>query len=69
MKMRKRILLGLLTLLIVPILLFGQPDVPPGGGPDPGDGGDRIPITESILLLLAGGVGYGIRQFSKRKNP
>ncbi len=65
--MRKRLLLGILVFIMAPMLLLAQPIVPPAGGPDPGDPGDRIPITESILMLVAGGVGLGIKHFSKKK--
>jgi hypothetical protein len=34
---------------------------PPGQG-----GGPRAPITEAIILLIAGALGIGIRTFSKK---
>ena len=48
-----------IVFLMLPLYLFGQPD--------PGGGGDRVPITETILLLAASGIGLGIKAFSKKK--
>ena len=36
-------------------------------GPDPGGGGDRVPITESIILLIAAAFGLGIKAFSRKR--
>lgn len=43
------------------------PATGPNGGPDPGGGGERVPITETILLLAASGIGLGVKAFSKKK--
>jgi len=32
----------------------------------PGDPGNQAPITEGIILLLAGAIGYGVKTFSKK---
>ncbi len=58
--------------LMLPLFLLGQTTEPPVTGPtgvDPGGPGDdeRIPITETIILLTASGIGLGIKAFSKKK--
>ena len=49
--MRSKILsiLPILVMLLMPMLVFAQPD--PGGDPD-------VPIDGGLSLLLAAGVGY-----------
>ncbi len=47
-------------LIVVANLLF--PLLQPGNGPP----GGRVPITESIVLLLLGALGIGIKAFYKK---
>jgi len=53
---------------------FSQPVTPGAGGPprpcppnNPNCEPARVPITESILFLLAGGIGFGIRTIKRKK--
>jgi hypothetical protein len=59
MKMGIRKFLLCVFFLMLPLFLLGQPD--------PGGGGERVPITETILLLAASGIGLGVKAFSKKK--
>ena len=43
--------------MVVPMLTFAQ------GPPDPGD----TPIDGGLSLLLAAGVGYGVKKYRERK--
>ncbi len=58
----KKFLLIFYSLLIA-VTTIGQPN---NGPPDPGGGGGRVPITESIVLLLSAGIGLGIKSFKKK---
>lgn len=55
-----RIVLLSIKFVLLTVLVFGQPNLPP---PDP----DRVPIT-GIEYLLVGGAAYGVYRFSKKKN-
>ncbi len=50
----------LLIVLFSPILLNAQPS-------DPGDDPD-VPIDGGLSVLLAAGVGYGVRELKKKRN-
>lgn len=50
----------LLIVLFSPVLLNAQPS-DPGSDPD-------VPIDGGLSILLAAGVGYGIRELKKKKH-
>lgn len=52
---------GKIILIFLVDLLF-----PLLNGPGPGGGGGQAPITEAIILLLAGAIGFGVKTFSKK---
>jgi hypothetical protein len=65
MKLNIRSLLNIQTLLLVivlfsPVLLNAQPS-DPGSDPD-------VPIDGGLSVLLAAGVGYGIRELKKKRH-
>ena len=35
--------------------------------PGQGGGGNRVPITEAIILLISGAIGLGVKYFIKKK--
>ncbi|MCR5888482.1 hypothetical protein LRS06_12030 [Hymenobacter sp. J193] len=65
----KNVLLKLLlmgSLLIMASVAHAQSDEPPEGGPMPDDP-TAVPIDGGASLLLAAGVGLGVRQLRRRK--
>jgi hypothetical protein len=50
----------LLALFLVPSLLHAQPGF--------GDDVDDVPVDGGLSLLVAAGVGYGIKKIKKRKS-
>lgn len=45
---------------VMPFFTFGQIV-------EPGEGGTKAPITETIAVLVAGGIALGAKYFSKKK--
>jgi len=50
-----------LAIFLAPTLLHAQ-------GPGFGDDTDDVPVDGGISLLVAAGVGYGVKQMRKKKN-
>lgn len=69
MKTNYKLLIFLLSVAIVaPLLSFAGPDDPPGGaGGKDIDGISNAPIDGGLSLLLAAGVGYGIKKVRERR--
>jgi hypothetical protein len=57
--MRSKILL-VFVFFVMPFFTFGQIV-------EPGEGGTKAPITETIAVLVAGGIALGAKYFSKKK--
>ena len=56
----QKILLLMVILCIVTIGLYAQSD--------PGDDPGNAPVDGGLSLLLAGGIGFGIKQLRKKRN-
>ncbi|MBG8555323.1 MULTISPECIES: PID-CTERM protein-sorting domain-containing protein [Hymenobacter] len=66
--MKSYILKGMLLLavLLSAQLTWAQSDTPPEGGPMPDDP-TAVPIDGGASLLLAAGVGLGVRQLRRKR--
>jgi len=51
----------ILAIFLTPTLLHAQ-------GPGFGDDTDDVPVDGGISLLVAAGIGYGVKQMRKKKN-
>ena len=51
----------IIVLLSITSILLAQPD--PGGDPD------SAPIDGGLSLLIAGGVGYGVKRLREKRKP
>jgi len=55
--------LMLMIVLLLPVLVHAG-----GGVSDPGSDPDSAPIDGGLSLLIAGGVGYGVKKMREKKN-
>jgi hypothetical protein len=63
-KSNTKAIIALLLILVFPVLTFAQLGDPGGSG-----GGDPdVPIDGGLSLLVAAGVGYGVKQLRKKKS-
>ena len=53
--------LVILLVLLLPVLVHAQGPSDPGGDPD-------VPIDGGLSLLIAGGVGYGVKKVRENRN-
>lgn len=52
--------LAIIIILIVPVLTYAQPIDPTPGNPD-------APVDGGLSLLIAGGIGYGVKKVREQR--